>query len=177
MPVPGPRNQFGPDAGYRNPGMEQPNRINQWKRPGPLYWPGRSPGMMIISLRGQKLAHGTIRRLWRQSVNVIPAQTPFSWSQNGHIVANGPIVGLTRALRYMTHSLYMGQGTDNTRYAMLHTTVKNRNYYKTVTVNAGQKRNQPTVRNRLTSFGSRVPTLNTAVQGAQSQSPGGATQA
>jgi hypothetical protein len=77
----------------------------------------------------------------------------------------------------MTRSVYIGGGLDHSRYDELHTIVNKQNYYKTVTVNAGQRRNSPTVRNRLTSFGSRVPTLNQAVSAAERQQPGGATQA
>jgi hypothetical protein len=137
--------------------------------------------MMAITLRGCRLGAGQIRRLWRQSVNLVPAQAPFSWSENapgdgGPVVSPGGY-GITRALRYMTHSVYMGSGEDNTRYAALHTVVRKQNMYKTVTINTGQVRNRPTVRNRMTSFGSRVPTLNRAVQAAESQNVGQATQA
>ncbi len=179
MPIPGPRTQFGPDEGYRNPGVEQPNRINLWKRPGPVFWPGRSPGLMTINLRGEILAVGQIRRLWRQSVDMIQAQDGYSWTINGlgnHAAPVRPVVGLTRALRYMTRSVYMGAGIDNSRYEALHTVVRKQNAYKTVTVAAGSVRGRPTVRNRLSSFGSRVPTLNQAVSAAQNQNPGGATQ-
>lgn len=180
MPVPGPRNQFGPEPGYRNPGNEQPTRINQWKRPGPVWWPGRSPGTMVISLRGCVLGFGQIRTFWRQSVNLISPTDDFSWTRNGLGAGGDPSapqgVGITRALRYLTRSTYMGQGIDNTRYAALHTTVQKQNVYKTVTINSGQTRNKPTVRNRMTSFGSRVPTLNQAVVAAEGQNPGQATQ-
>lgn len=176
MPIPGPRTQFGPDPGYRNPENRAPDLFNHWDRPGPVWWPGRSPGTMLITLRGNKLGYGQIRRLWRQSVDLIGAQAPFSWSTNGGYdglpAAGG--VGITRAIRYMTRSIYTGAGVDNTRYDELHTVIERQNVYKTVTVNAGQKRNQPTTRNRLTSFGSRVPTLNKAVAAAQKQQPGGA---
>lgn len=178
MPIPGPRTQMGPLPGYNNPGGEQPTRINHWDRPGPIYWPGRSPGMMVISLRGCRLAVGQIRRLWRQSVDLIPAQAPYSWTDNANVGVQGaPPVGITRALRYMTKSVYMGAGIDHSRFDALHTVVIKRNAYKTVTVNAGQVRNRPTTRNRMTSFGSRVPTLNGPVQAAENQNPGGATQA
>ena len=181
MPVPGPRNQFGPDSGYRNPGLETPDRINMWKRPGPIYWPGRTPGLMIVTLRGCVLAAGQVRRFWRQSIDLIPAQAPFSWTANGLNADGQPhtteSIGVTRALRYKTQSTYEGAGIDNSRYAALHTIVRKQNAYKRVTVAAGSVRGRPTVRNRLTSFGSRVPTLNQAVQAAETQSPGGATQA
>lgn len=181
MPIPGPRTQFGPDPGYRNPDNAAPTLFNLWDRPGPIFWPGRSPGAMFVTLRGNVLGAGQIRRLWRQAIDYIAAQDDYSWTQNG-LSGGGnhgrPVgVGITRALRYMTRSVYLGQGLDNSRYAALHTVVNKQNVYKTVTVNAGQRRSAPTVRNRMTSFGSRVPTLNQQVQAAESQSPGPATQA
>lgn len=176
MPVPGPRSQFGPDPGYRNPENAAPTLFNQWKRPAAIFWPGRTPGLMTVTLRGCVLAAGQIRRMWRQSVDLIPAQAPYSWSQN----APGPDrpvltpggFEVTRALRYMTRSVYLGAGIDNTRYDELHTVVKKQNYYKTITVGRGQTRSRPTIRNRLTSFGSRVPTLNERVAAAEAQTPG-----
>jgi|SRR5215831_2373655 len=177
MPVPGPRTQIGPDPGYRNPENREPNLFNLWLRPAPVIWPGRSPGMMVITLRGCILGAGQIRRLWRQSVDMIPAQGAFSWTTNANSSDGRPGFDITRALRYMTRSVYAAGGTDHTRFDMLHTKVDKRNAYKTVTVNRGQNRNRPTVRNRLTSFGARVPTLNQQVQAAQGQRVGGATQA
>lgn len=174
MPVPGPRTQIGPVSGYRNPENRAPDLFNLWKRPSAIYWPGRSPGLMTVTLRGCILAAGQIRRLWRQSVDVIPAQSPFSWTTNQPQPSDsnsnpGGGVGITRALRYMTRSVYVGAGIDDTRYAELHTVVKKQNYYKTITVGKGQTRSRPTVRNRMTSFGSRVQTLNQQVMAAESQ--------
>lgn len=176
MPVPGPRTQAGPDPGYRNPEGAAPVFFNQWDRPGPVWWPGHSPGTMFLTLRGCKLGYGQIRRLWRQSVNYFTAQS-FSWTENGNQPSMPVGVGITRALRYMTRSVYIGGGLDHSRFDELHTVVRKRNVYKTVTVNSGQKRNQPTVRNRLTSFGSRVPTLNSEMTAASNQRPGRSTQA
>lgn len=176
MPVPGPRTQHRPVPGYRNPEGELPDRINHWQRPGPLWWPGRSPGTMVVTLRGCVLGAGQVRRLWKQSVNLVNAQGAYSWSRNGNDTNPRQAFGVTRALRYMTRSFYMGQGIDNTRFDGLHSEIINKVTYKTVTVNAGQQRNNPTVRNRMTSFGSRAPTLNQAVQAAQSQSPGQSSQ-
>lgn len=167
MPIPGPRTQFGPLPGYRNPEGREPTLFNQWMRPGPIAWPGRSPGFMTVTLRGCILAAGQIRRLWRQSVNLIPAQNPYSWTENGPITEHHEGVGITRALRYMTRSLYIAGGTDNTRYAAIHTVIKKKNAYKVVTVGRGQTRSRPTTRNRMTSFGSRVPTLNQQVAAAE----------
>lgn len=178
MPIPGPRTQHGPDPGYRNPENAAPTLFNHWDRPGPVWWPGRSPGTMVLTLRGNKLGFGQIRRLWRQSVNYTAAFPPFSWT-DGDPSFSPPTGanGITRALRYMTRSVYIGGGVDHSRYDELHTVIRKQNAYKTVTVNAGQKRSAPTVRNRLTSFGSRVPPLNQAVSAAQKQQPGSATQA
>lgn len=174
MPIPGPRTQSGPLPGYRNPDDAAPTLFNHWKRPGALYWPGRSPGMMTITLRGCVLAAGQIRRLWRQPSNVIAPQAPYSWTQNrpqpgAPEFLPGAGVGITRALRYMTRSVYVAGGTDNTRYDALHTVIKHENHYKTITVGKGQTRSRPTLRNRMTSFGSRVPTLNQQVQAAETQ--------
>jgi hypothetical protein len=181
MPIAGPRDQHGQLPGYRNPDFEAPDRFNLWKRPGPIYWPGRSPGMMVVTLRGCILAAGQIRQLWRQSINLVSAQDSFSWTANG-LGADGmpnQVHGfaITRALRYMTRSLYVAGGTDNSRYAALHTVIRKENFHKTITIGGGQVRGRPTVRNRLTSFGSRVPTLNQAVAAAEGQQPGRATQA
>lgn len=175
MPTPGPRTQFGPDPGYRNPEQREPDFFNHWKRPGAIIVPGRSPGMMTVTLRGCILAAGQIRRLWRQSIDLIPAQAPYSWTQDGP-QPNRPItlpvrgVDITRALRYMTKSVYLGAGIDNTRYDELHSVVKKQNHYKMITVGRGQTRSRPTIRNRMTSFGSRVPTLNHQVEGAEDKS-------
>lgn len=178
MPIPGPRIQTGPVPGYRNPENAAPVFFNHWDRPGPIFWPGRSPGTMFLTLRGCKLGFGQIRRLWRQSVNYNAAFPPYSWTDGGpEFSPPTGNMGITRALRYMTRSVYIGAGLDHSRYDELHSVIKRGAFYKTITVNAGQKRNAPTIRNRVTSFGSRVPTLNSAVAAAQSQQPGGATQA
>ena len=160
MPVPGPRNQFGPLPGYDNPGHELPSRINLWEAPVPIAWPGESPGLTEISLRGCVLAYGTIRKFWRQSINYIPAAAAYSWTANGPAQTKTEGFQITRALRYMTRSVYSQAGTDDTRFDAMHTSIENGVMYKTVTVQAGNSRNRPTVRNRMTSFGSRVPTLN-----------------
>jgi hypothetical protein len=171
MPVPGPRTQYGPDPGYTNPGREVPTRFNMWGRPAPVAEMGRTPGLMEITLRGNVLGAGQIRRLWRQSINFIAAQAPYSWTSStpnpGDPDRPAPGLAITRALRYMTRSVYMGSGIDNTRFYGLHTQVLPRVRSKPVTVGAGQVRTRPTVRNRITSFGSRVPAINQPVVGAE----------
>jgi hypothetical protein len=76
---------------------------------------------------------------------------------------------ITRALRYMTRSVYARSGEDNTRFPGLHTRILMRSRSKPVTIGAGQVRTRPTVRNRMTSFGSRVPTINQAVPAAEAE--------
>lgn len=168
MPVPGPRTQHGPVPGHTNPGHEPMNRVNHWGRPAPVSQAGRTPGLMAVNLRGNVLGAGQIRRLWRQTVNYMPAQPDFSWTENGYLHAPTHGAGITRALRYMTRSVYMGSGIDNTRFEGLHTEIYPRVRSKPVTLGAGQVRTRPTVRNRITSFGSRVPTINQPVQAAES---------
>lgn len=179
MPVPGPRTQFAPLPGYNNPGGEAPDRLNQWFFPSPLAVAGQSAGTSIISLRGCRLAAGQVRRLYRQSVNMIAASPPYSWTANGPTVRPFQgAVGVTRALRYMTRSTYIGGGTDNARFAGLHTAISPRQQRSAqsrghrVTVAAGSVRNRPTVRNRITSFGSRVAPLNGMVPAAQDTGSG-----
>ena len=164
MPIPGPRTQWRPLPGFRNPGNDTPDFINLWNMPGPVWWPGETPGTMVVTLRGNRLAWGQIRRLWRQAINYQAASAPFSWTSNSPTPGQGsldyPGFHITRALRYMTHSVYAQGGLDNTRFPGMHERVVMVNRGKAPTIGVGQKRNAPTVRNRLTSFGSRVPTLN-----------------
>ena len=174
MPVPGPRTQFGPDPGYGNPAGELPDKFNRWGRPAPVADMGETPGLMYITLRGCVLGDGQVRRMWRQAIGYIAAPAPYSWT------GNGPQPGrqnsslspfeVTRALRYMTRSLYAPAGDDNTRFAGLHTKIIPRVRSMPVTLGAGTVQNRPTVRNRMSSFGSRVPTLNQPVQAGEDTS-------
>jgi hypothetical protein len=125
----------------------------------------------VVSRRGNILAAGQIRRLWKQSVNLINGPQPYSWTFDGpqpgrqNSQLTGP-VDLTRATRYQTSMLYMRGGNDNSRFEELHTTIASRHNSKPVTHGKGG-RNNPTTRNRMTSFGSRAPVLNPQVQAAQ----------
>lgn len=170
MPVPGPRGQDAPFPGYRNPDAEQPDRINRWLRPGPVAQVGRTPNTMFTALRGNVLAAGTVRRLWRQVADMVPASASFSWTENapapGRGVRSPSGFRITTGLRYMTRSLYAAGGTDASRFTALHTKVQPKVHHKPVSVGSGQARSRPTVRNRLVSFGTRVPTLNQKVPAA-----------
>lgn len=172
MPVPGPRTQHGPDPGYTNPGNEEPTRFNMWGRPAPVAKMGETPALMYIDLRGNILGIGQIRRLWKQAIGYIPAQAPYSWTTNRNDASPGDARGfqITRNMRYMTRSLYMGSGIDNTRFAGLHTAIMPRVRSMPVTLGSGLVRSRPTVRNRITSFGSRVPPINSQVAAAEDTS-------
>ena len=167
MPLPGPRTQTGPLAGYGNPGHEQSDRFNRWDRPAPVAQAGRTPATMVVSTRRNVLAPGTVRRLWRPVADMIAAQAPYSWTESapapGRPVVASRGLGITSSLRYMARSLYVAAGTDASRSTGLHTKIHPRVQSKPVSINAGQVRSRPTVRNRLTSFGSRVPPLNAKV--------------
>ena len=171
MPVPGPRTQFAPLPGYTNPDGEDATRINMWGRPAPVADSGRTAGTMEHSTRGNVLGGGQIRRMWRQSIDYVAAQAGYSWTHSAPSPGSPvPFPGgyyITRALRYMTRSVYAGAGIDNSRYAALHTVVHPKVRSKPVSINAGGVRSRPTVRNRLTSFGSRVTPLNGKAPAAQ----------
>lgn len=174
MPVPGPR--FGQDRsaqGYGNPDEQLPLRFLR-VLPRFLAWAGQSPGLMETDLRGMVLLPVQVRRFWRQAIDYVAPQAPSSWTSNTPGPPGGPgdafqVVGqgITRALRYKTQSFYVAAGTDGTRFSELHTVVLPHARGKPVTVAAGSVRYAPTVRNRLTSFGSRVPPLNPRVSAAE----------
>lgn len=173
MPIPGPRTQLGPDPGYRNPNGEIPDFFNHWNQPGPVVWPGETPGTMQVSLRGNVLAAGQIRTMWRQAIDYIAAQAPFSTTTSSNPSAgsaNGYMI--TRALRYMTRCIYEGAGIDHSRFDGMHSKIANDTKYVTITYGAGNTPSRPTIRNRMSSFGSRVPTLNTVVPAAENQNTG-----
>lgn len=149
MPVPGqPRNPFG----------QAPDRISLEAPRFPVQ-AGRTPATMVRTLRGMIQAAGQIRHDWRQAVAYIAAPPGFSWTANHVSAPAGRAFQITRALRYLTRSLYMGGGIDNTRNAGLHSRVPPMVRSRPVSVQSGQQRGKPVTRNRLTSFGSRVTPL------------------
>lgn len=135
----------------RNPLAERPNRFRTRARVF-IARQGESPALMDVDTRTGTPARGTIRRLYRQSINLLPPATPFSWTMNPPIV--------TRSLRYKASSVYRPAGANNTRYGAKRKIVTPRHNQPVPTVGAGLLQRRPTVRNRITSFGSRVPTIN-----------------
>lgn len=143
MPVPGVE---------RNPdGVTRFNRFRE-RRQVFVARPGNSPGLMDIDTRVDTAAAGTVRRLWEQAVTMIPAPPPFP-------VAAAPTT-ITRALRYRASSLFRRAGNDNTRFGARRPIIPPRHHSRPVTIAAGNQQGRPTRRNRMTSFGSRVPTVN-----------------
>lgn len=162
MPVPGPRTQFGPVPGYDNPEGSTPDFFHRiFHRP--VLYPGQTPGTMVVLLQAFTLAPGQVRRMWQQAINEVRPAEPYDVVSMapapGRPIARPPKVGVTRALRYMASSRYLGVGDSLTDWGA-HTIVNPQHINPTPTVGAGNTRGNPTVRNRLTSFGSRAPVLN-----------------
>ncbi len=154
MPTPGVQLTDG-----RNPLGQRPNRWRE-RRHVFVARPGESPGLMDVSdTRVDTLAEGTIRRLWRQAWNMIPAPPPFPVSQ-------APTT-MQRALRYKASTVFRAVGTDNTRMGARRPIVPNRHRSRPVTVAAGNLQGRPVLRNRIISFGRRVPPLNSVSPAAE----------
>ena len=97
--------------------------------------------------------------MYRPTVSPVPAPPPFE-------VSAQPTT-LRRATRYSTRSFYRPAGSTNTRFIGLHTVIRQAVRSKTPSRGAGGRIGRPTLRNRMSSFGSRVPPLNPRVKGAQ----------
>lgn len=166
MPVPGrPRNAGGTETRFhRGPVLRyhghDTDLVRFEERPRVFVPdPGYTPGVQDIDPAADASGGGTIRRLWRQAVNFIPAPPPFSWTENPPLI--------TRALRYKASSVFRGAGSSNTRFGAPRLHVQPRHNMRPVTLAAGNLQGRPAVRNRLTSFGSRVPTVNRPSRAAQ----------
>lgn len=94
----------------------------------------------------------TVRRNVHTQVNSIAAPPPFGW------VDNPPVV--TSPLRYRATTRFRRVGTDRSINAAARPIVPRKIQQSIITRQAGNAPSRPTVRNRLMSFGSRVPTLN-----------------
>lgn len=109
-----------------------------------------------------RLAPGSIRRDVYTQINSIPAPPPFGWADNPRIFTN--------PLRYRVSTRFRRIGNSRAINAALRPIVRRQVAVSTVTRQVGNKPSQPTVRNRLTSFGSRVPPLNQPSPNAQGAS-------
>lgn len=144
----------------RNPLGQTPTRFRERPRVH-VQIPGQTPGTMEHEDWAPEQAQGTIRRLWRQVMSGQPGPPPFPVSQ-------APAI-FTRALRYKAASTYKGAGSQNTRLTMLHTVVRMVARQPRPVLEAGTRRARPTVRNRMSSFGSRVQPLNRRAPAAQKE--------
>jgi hypothetical protein len=135
----------------RNPLGEAPTRFHERVRVF-VARPGQTPGLSVVDTHADRQAPGQIRRNYRQSINLLPPATPFSWTQNPPIV--------TRSLRYKATSVYRQAGALNSRYGARRKIIVPKHNQPVPTLGAGNLQRRPTVRNRIISFGSRVPTVN-----------------
>jgi hypothetical protein len=171
MPLPGrPRNIGGTEVRFRSSGQTGVG-VERWRSGPRTRWHervhvivpqlGQTPGLQDVeaAILGT-VGWGTIRRLWRQSVNYLPAGPWLSWTENGidRTPTNG--VAITRALRYKASSLFRGAGSSNTRMGATRAFVTPRHIQPHVTLGVGNLQGRPVLRNRLQSFGSRVPPVN-----------------
>lgn len=174
MPVPGrPRNAGGFEVRFRSSGQTGVSPTTERWTSGPrnrfhgrthtfIDQPGRTPGIQGVELSLDRTGFGQIRRLWRQTIGYIPAGPQLSWTENT-TRQRRPLAGqgeITRALRYKASSLFRGYGSNNTRMGAPRPIVANSHRQPRVTRTAGNLAARPTVRNRLSSFGSRVPPVN-----------------
>lgn len=100
----------------------------------------------------EQVAAGTIRGLWRSSLGGARGPAPFGWADHPRI--------FTRSLRHRVTSLFMRAGNSRTDWGEPRPMIRPRARQSIVTRQVGNRPAGPTVRNRLTSFGSRVPPLN-----------------
>jgi hypothetical protein len=157
----------------RNPLDQTPDRWRE-RRHVFVARAGETPALMHLDTRADTVAPGTIRRLYRQAVNFIGAAPPVSVSTQIGQAPRGSVektfvglVAVTRALRYRASTTYRAAGTDNTRFGAKRPYVATRHAGRPVTIAAGNQQGRPTIRNRMTSFGSRVPAVNAAVDAAE----------
>lgn len=141
-----------------NPRHQAPNRFRENTRVH-VTQPGQSPGTMEFDEQTGQQAPGIIRRLWLQALSGIPGPPPVD-------VSSAPAV-FTRGTRYRTQSFYMPAGSGNTRFTMLHTVIRMASRQPHATLSAGTRRGRPVIRNRISSFGSRVQPLNRRATAAQ----------
>lgn len=149
---------FGGDVVSVDTAGETPLRFHETARVN-VVRPGETPGTSEHDRSTGIEAPGQIRRLWHQLISPVPAPPPFQ-------VSAAPFTG-QRAIRYRSQSVYRAAG-NMLRFVRgdaqgLHTVIVNQSRQDRPTIGTGQNRNRPTVRNRMSSFGSRVPPLNPRV--------------
>lgn len=146
---------FGGDTVAVDTSGEQPTRFHERARVN-VVRPGETPGTSETDRSTGVEAAGQIRRLWHQLISPVPAPPAFK-------VSASPFTG-QRAIRYRAQSVFRGSG-DQLRFSRggvpgLHTVIVQASRQDRPTLGSGLSRNAPTVRNRISSFGSRVAPLN-----------------
>jgi len=134
------------------PRPDPPRRRQRLERP-PASAVDRQAQALADQTVPEQRGAGTIRRLWRTAFGSIPGPVPFAWAQNP------PLYG-RRTLRYRATYMGRGAGTSATITGAPRRIVLARARVSPITRQAGNAPSRPTVRNRLRSFGSRVPTIN-----------------
>jgi len=152
---------FGGDVRAVDPVGEIPYRFHERANVA-VTRQGTTPGTMQFDLRMGVEAPGTVRKLWRQLISPIPAPPPFE-------VSAAPFTG-QRAIRFRAQSVFRGSGNQLAfaRFGVpgLHTRIVMATRQDVPTIGSGGARNAPTVRNRISSFGSRVEPLNPRIEAA-----------
>lgn len=107
-------------------------------------------------------APGTIRRLWQNLAGYTGAQAPFSWTRNGREIDEQPRAGqISTPLRYLITTVDILTAGNQRSMPMRRPSIPPRvTHTPPSLVMAGNVGYRPTVRSRVPSFGSRVPTLN-----------------
>lgn len=141
-------------------GFSRPRQLVRVRRPHVFVGGQQEDAILGEQVPGQT-APGTQRRNWHSSIGSSAGPAPFSW------VDNPPEI--TRPLRYKATSSFRGAGNSATMTTAGPRPVRTRQARMSpITRQAGNAPARPSVRNRLTSFGSRVPPVNQPSPNAQS---------
>ena len=116
---------------------------------------------------------GTLRRLWRNLAGYIGGAPPFSWTANAFAADPRPVQGgaVSTPLRYLVDTRNVLTVGNQLSRPMRRPPLPPRIAHPApALVLAGNVGFRPTIRARVPSFGSRVPTLNSVtVPGAEVQ--------
>lgn len=184
MPLPGrPRNAGGNEVRFHRAGQSgvgdtrwRSGPRDRWHERAHVFvrQPGYTPGLQDVGRQDATVAHGSIRRLWRQTITYIPGPPELNWSENRvitHATAGPAAAQITRALRYKVSTVFRGAGSTNTRFGAPRPVIPPRHVQPRPTRTAGNLQGRPVLRNRLSSLGSRVPPVNRPSRAAEQPNP------
>lgn len=107
---------------------------------------------------------GTVRRLWQNLAGYVGTSEPFSWTANGVTADKSPRAGgapISTPLRYLITTVNTLTAGNQLSQPMRRPSVPPRVTHTAPSlVMAGNVGYRPTIRSRIPSFGSRVPSLN-----------------